>query len=105
MRRCLMNPRIQLFLSTVLFLGLTTLGIGMYNASAHRDAESRFAGQDQERFLVDKSRSDAPLKITLVKTKKRIVQNNQRIFDDDEWLQGLTLRIANHSKKSVTYVG
>ena len=63
-----------------------------------RHAESRFAGQDQERFLVDKSRSDAPLKITLVKTKKRIVENNKRIFDDDEWLQGLTLRIANRSK-------
>jgi hypothetical protein len=54
---------------------------------------------------MDKSRSNSPVKITLVKTKKRVVANNKKFLDDDDWLEGLTLRVLNRSDKTVTYVG
>jgi hypothetical protein len=48
---------------------------------------------------------NCPVKIRLVKTKKRIVRTNEEFSDDDDWLQGLSLRAINRSDKTVTYVG
>jgi hypothetical protein len=100
-----MNERIRLLLFSVLFLSLATVGIGTYKAGAYRHLRSEVASQGQERLVADKSRSDAPVKITLIKTKKRRLENNKKFLDDEDWLQGLTLRVVNRSDKTITYVG
>jgi len=99
------NSRVRLTFFSALFLTLATLGMGAYKVRAYRYKLIERVSQGQDRLVVDKSRADAPAKITLVKTKKRTVEINKKMFDDDEWLQGLTLRVANHSDKAITYVG
>ncbi len=99
------NSRVRLTFFSALFLALATLGMGAYKVRAYRYKLIERVSQGQDRLVVDKSRAGAPAKITLVKTKKRTVEINKKMFDDDDWLQGLTLRVANHSDKAITYVG
>jgi len=100
-----MNSRIRFLLASIMFLSLATVGVDTYKTRANRQPNTEVAIQGQERLVTDKSRSNAPVKITLVKTKKRIVDNDKKLIDDDDWLQGLTLRVLNRSDKTVTYVG
>lgn len=99
-----MNSRIK-FLLALMFLSLTTVGLDVFETRANRQPKPSVPTPGQERLVLDKSRSDAPVKITLVKTKKRVVDNNKKFTDDDNWLQGLILRVVNRSDKTVTYVG
>ncbi|HEX8846302.1 MAG TPA: hypothetical protein VF791_16770 [Pyrinomonadaceae bacterium] len=67
---------------------------------------SKAAGQPQEEERLIEKRSDffPPVKITLVKTRKGAVKFEEKFLDDDEWLKGLTVRLANASGKTVTYI-
>jgi hypothetical protein len=89
----------------LLFLSLMFVGIGTYKAKAFKHQITQMALQGPDRLVWDKSRSDSPVKITLIKTKKRVIENDKKLFDDDDWLQGLTLRVTNHSDRTITYVG
>jgi hypothetical protein len=88
-----------------MFLSIATFCIDAYKTKANKQPKAEVAIQSQDRLVMDKSRSNSPVKITLVKTKKRVVDNNKKFLDDDDWLQGLTLRVLNRSDKTVTYVG
>jgi hypothetical protein len=101
----MMNPRIKFALISVAFLSIANVGIGAYKTNLNREPKAEATNQGQERLVVNKSRSDAPVKITLVKTKKRVIEDNKKFSDDDDWLQGLALRVVNRSDKTVTYVG
>jgi len=100
-----MNSRIKSLIASIISLSVVIVGVDTYKTTANGQPNTEFAIQGQERLIVDKSRSDAPVKITLVKTKKRVVDNNKKFVDDDDWLEGLTLRVLNRSDKTVTYVG
>lgn len=100
-----MNSRVKFVLISVMFLSLANVGIGAYKTRVNRQPKAEVANQGQERLVVNKSRSDAPVKITLLKTKKRVIEDNKKFSDDDDWLQGLALRVVNRSDKTVTYVG
>lgn len=100
-----MNSRIKFLLASIMFLSVVIVGVATYKTEANRQPEAEVAIQGQERLVMDKSRSNAPVKFTLVKTKKRVVDNNKKFLDDDDWLQGLTLRVLNRSDKTVTFVG
>jgi hypothetical protein len=100
-----MNSRNKFLLASIMVLSLATVGRGAYKTKANRQPRAEVVIQGQERLIVDKSRSNAPVKITLVKTKKGVVENNKKFLDDDDWLEGLTLRVLNRSDKTVTYVG
>ncbi len=99
-----MNSRIKFLIASIMFLSVGTFCISTFRAKA-KQPKTEVPIQGQERLVMDKSRSDAPVKITLIKTKKRVVDNNKKFLDDDDWLQGLTLRVLNRSDKTVTYVG
>ncbi len=99
----MMAPKTKLKLVALMVVALVTVLIGSFHANANRNVKA--SHQDQERVVVDKSISDAPVKITLIKTKKRAIEDNKKFTDDDDWLQGLTLRVNNRSDKIVTYVG
>jgi hypothetical protein len=87
-----------------MFLSVGTFCISTFRTKA-KQPKTEVAIQGQERLVMDKSRSNAPVKITLIRTKKRVVDNNKKFLDDDDWLEGLTLRILNRSDKTVTFVG
>jgi hypothetical protein len=99
-----MNARITLILSSVLILTVTVFAAGAYDADAYREVLAKDV-QDQERIVVDHSSADTPVKIVLIKTKKRTIERDKKFLDDDGWLQGLMLRVANHTDKTVTHVG
>ena len=100
-----MNSRIKFLLASIVFLSVATLCVSTYKTKANKQPEAEVAIQGQERLVTDKSRSNAPVKINLIKTKKREVDNNKKFVDGDDWLEGLTLRVLNRSDKTVTYVG
>jgi hypothetical protein len=60
--------------------------------------------QEEERLIEKRSDFSPPVKITLVKTKKRAVKFEEKFLDDDQWLKGLTVRLANASGKTVTSI-
>ena len=98
-----MNSRIKFLLASIMFFSVATFCVVTYKTKA-KQPNYEVAIQGQERLVMDKSRSDAPVKITLIKTKKRVVDNNKKFVDDDDWLEGLTLRVLNRSDKTVTFV-
>jgi hypothetical protein len=100
-----MGFRIRSLVFLIIFLSVATIDIGTYKARANRHLGLQPAGQGQDRLVVDKSRSDAPVRITLIRTKKRVIETDKKFLDDDDWLRGLTLRVVNRSDKTVTYVG
>src|SRR5882672_8258532 len=99
-----MNSRIKFLIASIMFLSVATFCLDTFRTKA-KQPKTEVAIQGQERLVMDKSRSNAPVKITLIKTKKRVVDNNKKFVDDDDWLEGLTLRVLNRSDKTVTYVG
>jgi hypothetical protein len=65
------------------------------------------AGQPQkeeERLIEKRSDFNPPVKITLARTKKRAIKFEEGFLDDDDWLKGLTVRLANVSGKTVTHI-
>lgn len=64
------------------------------------------AGQEQKEKRLIEKRLDffPPVKITTVKTKKGVIKLEEEFLDDDDWLKGLTVKLANASGKSVTYI-
>lgn len=62
------------------------------------------AGQEQERLVEIRSDFDPPVKVAAVKTKKGQVKTDKKFLDDDDWLRGITVSIANASDKTVTHV-
>ena len=61
--------------------------------------------QPEEKRRIDKwSNWYPPVKITGVKTKKGPVKFEDEFLDNDEWLRGLRVMLANASGKAVTHV-
>lgn len=85
-------------------LALAVLGLKLSEAEANPDALPR-RGQDQDRVVRDMQNKDCPVRIRLIKTKKRNITMNREFSDEDDWLQGLSLRAVNRSEKTVTYIG
>jgi hypothetical protein len=85
-------------------LTLAVLGFKFSEAEANRTVLSR-RHQNQDRLVRDMQNKDCPVRIRLIKTKKQAVRMNQEFSDEDDWLQGLSLRVVNRSSKTVTYVG
>lgn len=46
-----------------------------------------------------------PVTITAVKTKGGELKTDRKFFADDDWLQGLTVQVANQSGKTITFIG
>jgi hypothetical protein len=63
-------------------------------------------GPQRER-LVDTAGSypDCPIKIVGVETGKQKVVLGRAFLDDDDWMKGLTVRVANSSGKTLTHIG
>jgi hypothetical protein len=99
-RRVLMRSRIQFLLVLVIGVSLTTFVFIARQATGYSPKS-----QDQPRLVRDVSRADSPLRIALVKTKKHVIEKSKAFDADDDWVQGLTLRVDNRSDKTVTYVG
>lgn len=95
-----MQTRYRFLLLFILGLALMSIAVMTYKAAGHSSKS-----QNQPRLVVDTSRGDAPLKISIVKTNKHVIDTNESFTADDDWLQGLTLRVNNRSEKTVTYVG
>lgn len=95
--------------TSALFVGfslliLAVLGFKFSEAEANRAALLR-RDQNQDRLVRDMQNKDCPVRIRLIKTKKRAITMNREFSDEHDWLQGLSLRAVNRSNKTVTYVG
>jgi len=62
------------------------------------------AHQEQDRMVEKQSFSNEPVKITVVKTKKGVVNTGEKFKDEADWLKGLKISVANTSGKPITYV-
>ncbi|HKB66790.1 MAG TPA: hypothetical protein VKC61_13120 [Pyrinomonadaceae bacterium] len=104
-----MNSRIKLVLIASLSLTTTILLIGTFRTSAQRKTleQGETSGQEQseERVVNKKSDFSPPMDITLAKTKKGSIKFNRKFLEDDDWLRGLTVSVANASGKTVTFIG
>ena len=58
----------------------------------------------QERIIDKKADFDPPVKISLVKTKKGVIDTGRPFQADEDWLKGLSVQVTNTSAKTVTYV-
>jgi hypothetical protein len=90
---------LNLFLRRLIlvFLGIVLLSGLLLTTSGN-------AGQEQERVVEIRSDFDPPVKITAVKTKKGLVKTDKKFLDDDDWLKGITVSVANTSDKTITAV-
>src|SRR5215210_1329219 len=98
-----MNRRFSALLVGFSLLTLAVLGFKLAEAEANRGALPR--NQNQDRLVRDMQNKDCPVRIRLIKTKKRAITMNREFSDEDDWLQGLSLRAVNRSNKTVTYIG
>src|SRR4030095_15490929 len=98
-----MRLRTTLIVSSFLILAITTAGV--YRAKAYKEEGTEKYPQNSERTVVDLSSADTPVKIILIKTKKRTIEKGRQFLDGDDWLHGITFRVLNRSEKTVTYVG
>jgi hypothetical protein len=85
-------------------LALAVLGLKLTEADAERGALPR-RDQDQDRLVRDMQSKDCPVRIRLIKTKKRAITMNREFSGEGDWLQGLSLRAVNRSNKTVSYIG
>lgn len=99
-----MNRRTPALLLVFPLLTLAVLGFKLSEAEANREVLPR-RGQDQDRLVRDMQNKDCPVRIRLIKTKKRNITMNREFSDEGDWLQGLSLRAVNRSNKTVTYIG
>ncbi len=58
----------------------------------------------KERVIVKYQKPRYPLKITMVITKKGVVETGKSFIDDDDWLKGLTMKVGNESGKTAIYI-
>lgn len=65
---------------------------------------STIAQQEQERIINKKTRNNEPVRIAKLKVKGRTVGLNQKLLADDDWLNGLTVRIKNTSDRIIMFV-
>jgi hypothetical protein len=99
-----MNNRLKFVL---IVLVLLTCMVGLhdsYRAAAQRNSLTSTVRQGQTRIVVTTTDLRPPIKITNVITKGREVEMDKDFQDDDDWLRGLTIRMINHSGKTVTFV-
>src|SRR6185436_19661910 len=99
-----MNPRTSARLVGFSLFTLAALGFNFSETEANRTVLLR-RGQNQDRLVRDMQNKVCPVRIRLIKTKKRAVTMNREFSDEDDWLQGLSLRAVNRSNKTVTYIG
>jgi hypothetical protein len=63
-------------------------------------------GPQRERLIdTNGSYADCPIKIVGVETGRRKVILGKSFLDDDDWMKGLTVRVANSSGKTLTHIG
>lgn len=82
----------------------TVLSIGLVAVAAMFLSATSTATQKQERTIKQRSWRNEPVKIVAVKVKGKTIKLGEQFTEDDDWLQGLTLRIRNDSGKKITYV-
>lgn len=99
----MMNRRTSSLIIGFSLLVLTIVGLLSSGAEPTRGALPR--NQNQDRIVRDMQNKDCPVRIRLIKTKKRAITMNREFSDQDDWLQGLSLRAVNRSNKTVTYIG
>ncbi len=89
---------------TALPVVTTLLLFGAYKNAAQQKGEPAPAAQGQERRIVRKDDPRSPVTINVMRAKGREVKSNKRFLDEDDWLEGLTIEVANTSGKMVTFV-
>jgi hypothetical protein len=100
-----MHTRIRFVIIGLSLLTVTVVLRSAYKATAQREPTTPMTGQTKARIMVTKGHLRPPLEITVVKTQKREVEPDKEFVDDDDWLRGLTIRLANNSGKTVTFMG
>jgi hypothetical protein len=66
-------------------------------------ADSRANSQQADRIVVRKSWPTEPVKVISVKTKNKAnVEIGKAFVEDDDWLDGFTVKVANNSHKTIT---
>jgi hypothetical protein len=99
-----MQNRVKFVLIASLLLTIAVLMLGAFNTRAQQKTAALIASQGQERIMVTKTHLNPPLKMKLLKTRKRVLERDKAFLDDDDWLRGLTVRLTNDSGKTVTFV-
>lgn len=100
-----MHNRIKLVLIVSLLLTCTIGLRETYKANAQRGPLASIVsqGQQQDRMVVRKPWPVEPVRVVAVKTKKKEDIEIARAFaEDDDWLDGFTVTVANNYDKTVT---
>ncbi|MGA9997128.1 MAG: hypothetical protein WBP93_17050 [Pyrinomonadaceae bacterium] len=83
------------------FVCLIVFGASEWASQGYSSQQSN----QENRIILKKTDLNPPVKIVVVKTKKKEFETEKEFLDDDDWLKGLTIRVVNNSSKSVTYIG
>jgi hypothetical protein len=99
-----MKSRTAFILIISLVVTVVTSILGIYKATAQRQVLAPLVTRTQDRVIVKKSDFDPPVKIVVMKTRKGEIESGKPYHDNDDWLQGLTVRLENNSGKNLTYI-
>src|SRR3982751_7121375 len=60
--------------------------------------------QAQERIVKKYSWRNEPLEISKLKIKGKLVEQNKKFSEADDWLRGFTVSVKNISPKTIIYI-
>lgn len=94
-----MNSRARFLLIAAVLATVSAVIISSQQAGAKRKTTELFSSPPQDRLqdrrLVTKTDFDPPVKLTLVKTIRGLVDTDREFSADDDWLKGLTIKVLN----------
>jgi hypothetical protein len=89
---------------TVLLLLAPIFVFCAHKSAAQRQADAALDSQVQERVIIREGDYKTPVRINSIHAKGRAIVSNKKFLDDDDWLNGLAVEIANRSDKTITFL-
>jgi hypothetical protein len=100
-----MRTRISFVLIALTILTFTVVLLNAFKARAQQEPAALVSGQNKARIVTTQGSKSPPIEIAGVKSRKGDIETEKEFVDDDDWLRGLTIRLANNSGKTVTFIG
>ncbi len=100
-----MNSRIETAILTCMVLSVGLVLPVVYKATTQDQTPDAAESTPKNRVMVKRSDFSPPIRIGTVKTRRGVIETGRPYLDDDEWVKGLTVSVANTSGKTITYIG
>jgi len=94
---------VKTLLLLFIFIGIGMVLTKTLTTSGRARAQEKPQSQHRDRIVVRKPWPVEPVKVVAVRTKNKTDLDTGKAFDeDDDWLDGFTVTVANNSGKVVT---